>query len=115
MGVIVTKYTGSPAGSGSGAYNITEKLAMEMEMEFIAANASYYKELGYDGSENLTDIDIWTDSGKTTQLFDKTFSYDPSGNLSETLLTRVSDSAKILKILGYDGSENLTSVTVSAG
>jgi hypothetical protein len=114
MGVIVTRYTGSPGGSGAGAYTVAEKLAMEMEMEFKVANASYFKQLGYTGGD-LTSLDIYTDSGKGTQLFGKTFSYDPSGNLGNTLLTRITDSAQVLKVFGYDGTGNLSSVNVSAG
>jgi len=115
MGVILTRHTTSSStgsGSSSGVFTSAEKLALEMEMEFKAAVPSYYKELQYtDG--NLTNIGIWLDNTKVTKLFNKDLSFS-SGNLTQTLLTRISDSSKILKLFNYtDG--NLTSVTVSAG
>jgi hypothetical protein len=116
MGVILTRKStssSSASGGGSGVYTSAEKLAIEMEMEFKAANDSYYKELSYtDGS--LTNVGIWTDNTKVFKLFNKDLSYS-SGALTQTLLERISDSAKLLKLFDYDVDDNLTSVTVSAG
>ena len=97
MGVIVTRSTTSLSGSGgvSSSYTSAEKLAMEMEMEFKAANASYFKELDYDVNDNLTTIDIWTTPLKTLQLFNKTLSYNVSGNLTDT-----GDNNKIIAKVG---------------
>lgn len=116
MGVIIARgtSTSSATGGGSGAYTSGEKLAMELEMEFKAANLSYFKELGYT-SGDLTSLEIYTDTGKGIQLFGKTLSYDTSGNLANTLLTRITDSAKVLKVFSYDGDSNLASINVSAG
>jgi hypothetical protein len=126
MGVIVTRGTGtgSAGGSGTGAYTIPEKLAIEMEMEFKAAQADYYKELLYEiGGVNdgtLISAGIWIDTIKTTRLFSKDFTYEVGGggrygNLTQTLLLRESDGAQLLKLFGYDGDDNLTSIQVSAG
>lgn len=115
MGVILTRKstTTSSASGGSGVYTSSEKLAIEMEMGFKAANDSYYKELSYvDGY--LDNIGIWTDNTKVFKLFNKDLSYT-DGNLTEVLLERISDSSKLLKILNYDGENNLSSITVSAG
>jgi len=115
MGVILTRHiTSSSTGSGasSGVFTSAEKLSLEMEMEFKAAIPSYYKELQYTNGD-LTNIGIWFDSSKVTKLFNKDLLFS-GGNLSQTLLTRITDSSKILKLFNYtDG--NLTSVTVSAG
>lgn len=115
MGVIVARGTATSSGSGgSGVYTSGEKLTMELEMEFKAANVSYFKELGYI-SDNLTSLDIYTSPAKVTQLFSKTLSYDASGNLANTLLTRITDTAQVLKVFAYDGDNNLESINVSAG
>lgn len=114
MAVIVARGTAAAAGSGSGAYTSGEKLAMELEMEFKAANVSYFKELGYTDGD-LTYLNIYTNPAKGTQLFGKTLSYDPSGNLANTLLTRTTDSAQVLKVFAYDNDSNLESINVSAG
>jgi hypothetical protein len=115
MGVILTHGSGSSSSSGSGAFSQIEKLALEMELEYKTANASYFKDLNYSAGGLLTNIDIWTDSGMTLQLFGKLLQYDSSENLSRTVLTRITDSAQIAKILVYDGSGNLNSLNVSAG
>lgn len=115
MGVIVARpISRTTETSGSGVYTSSEKLALELEMEFKAANLSYFKELGYT-SDDLTSLNIYTDTDKTTQLFGKTLSYDPSGNLVNTLLTRITDNAQVLKVFSYDGSGNLSTINVSAG
>jgi len=125
MGVIVTRSigTGSTATAGCGVFTPAEKLALQMEMEFKTAYASYYKEFVYiDGGVNdgtLVSAAIWIDPVKTTRLFTKDFTYEIGGggkysNLAQTLLHRDSDSAQLLKIFGYDNDDNLASVTISA-
>ncbi len=111
MGVILTRNTVVP----SAAFTQAEKLILEMEMEFKTASASHFKDLSYSASDELTNIDIWTDSGMTLKLFNKLLSYDPDENLSRTILTRITDGAQIAKLLAYDGSGNLDTITVSAG
>ena len=115
MAVIVARGTTGAAGSGgSGVYTSGEKLALELEMEFKAANLSYFKELGYTDGD-LTYLNIYTNPAKGIQLFGKTLSYDTSGNLANTLLTRITDSAQVLKVFAYDNDSNLASINVSAG
>lgn len=109
MGVIVTKPTSS-AGGGGGAYSQPEKLAIELEMEFKAAELYYYKEFGYTGSQ-LTAVDIYHDNTKVIQLFAKTLTYTGSV-LTSTFLTRVSDSATLHKAFDYSGPQ-LTSITTT--
>lgn len=109
MGVIVTKPTAG-GGGGAGAYSQPEKLAMELEMEFKAAELYYYKEFGYTGSK-LTVIDIYQDDTKAIQLFAKTLTYAGSV-LTSTFLTRVSDSATLHKAFDYSGAQ-LTSITTT--
>jgi hypothetical protein len=112
MGVIVTKPgagTGA-GGSSSGAYSQAEKLALEMEMEFKAAKLYYYKEFSYTGNK-LTGITIYEDNTKVVTLFSKILTY-VSNKLTETNLTRTSDSATLKKVFAYTGSK-LISITLS--
>lgn len=102
--------TADGLSAGTGVYTLAEKLAIEMEMDFVAAKANYYKELSYTG-DDLASIDIWTDVGKTEQIFGKVLTYT-GGNLTQTVLTRVSDSTTLTKDLVYSQG-NLTSVTVT--
>jgi hypothetical protein len=114
MGVILTHSTSTAGSSGSGAFSQIEKLAIEMEMEFQTASTSYFKDLNYT-NEVLTNIDIWTSQAMTLKLFSKLLQYDADENLSRAILTRISDDAGLVKILEYDGSGNLDTITVSAG
>lgn len=102
--------TADGLSSGTGVYSPAEKLAIEMEMDFVAAKANYYKELSYTGA-NLTGVDIWTDAGKTEQIFGKVLTYT-GADLSQTVLTRISDSITLIKDLVYTAGK-LTSVTVT--
>jgi len=114
MGIILTKSLTSSTGAsgGSGAYTDAEKLAIELEMSFKAANLYNYKELTYSNSL-LSEINIYTDSGKVTKLFRKELEYDVSDKLNLITLTRISPSASLTKTLSYDGSDNLITITIS--
>ena len=109
MGVIVTKSTGSGSGS-SGVFSQAEKLTLELEMEFKAANLYYYKELSYTDTK-LTGVDIYTDNTKTVTLFSKSLTYSDN-KLTQSNLTRISDGATLTKVFNYSGS-SLISIEVS--
>ncbi len=115
MSVILTRYTGSTGASGAGAYTQAEKLAMELQMAFKAANLSNYSEFTYSQQGDLTDIDIYVDDTKVVTLFTKDFSYSQQGDLIEILLTRITDSQQLLKLFTYSQQGDLTSIEVSAG
>jgi hypothetical protein len=87
-----------------------EKDNLELEMAFKAAVLSRYSEYTY-AAKNLTRIDIYTDNTKVTQLFSKVMTY-VGKNLTQTVLTRISDGATLTKSFTYVG-KNLTNVTVS--
>jgi hypothetical protein len=98
----------------SGAYDSCEKLLMEMEMEFKTSSLCYYKEFTYNSSKLLTNIGIWTDSGKTTKLFNKDLTYNVSKQLIETELTRISDSATLTSTFTYNSSKQLINIDRAA-
>jgi len=115
MAIILTKSTFSHPSTAYGAYTWEEKLAMELEMAFKTAKLSNYREFTYSQQGNLTDIDIYEDSTKTVKLFAKDFSYDNKKNLTNILLTRISDGAQLLKIFSYNQKGDLTTIEISAG
>jgi hypothetical protein len=98
-----TEWASGATVSGSGAYTQSEKLAMELEMEFKAANLYCYKEYSYTGS-NLTGVTIYTDNTKVTTLFTKTLSYSGT-KLTQTVLTRITDAATLTKTYTYTGGK----------
>jgi hypothetical protein len=91
----------SLTGGGDGAYTESEKLAMELQMQFKASKLSNYKELTWTGDQ-LTATDIYEDDTKTIKLFNLVLSYDVNGVLEQTVLTRISDGSTLTKDFEYD-------------
>lgn len=113
MAVILTRHTGSASGSGgSGAFNALEKLSLEMEMEFKAAQLYNYKEFGY-SNKLLSTLDIYQDETKVVKLFSKIFNYNTQKQLEQTYLTRISDGEALLRFFSYDTQKNLISIETS--
>lgn len=94
------KWTAKPDRAGlEGLYNY--------------ANSNFYSELGYTGTQ-LTSVDVWVNSGKTTKLFERTLTYDSNNNLTQVVTKDVQGGSTrytLTKTLAYDGNNNLTSVT----
>jgi hypothetical protein len=110
--IIVTKKLTGGGSEGSGAYTQLEKLNMELEMAFKAAQVSNYKELSYDVNGNLETITIYTNTGKGTTLFQKTLLYDTiTQSLTAAELERISDGIVLRKVLEYDVNGNLADIT----
>lgn len=82
--------------------------AMEEELAFDSDQASYYSEYGYTG-DDLSTLDIYTDSGKGTKLWDIDYTYT-TGKLTTVVVVRQSDSTTLTYTYAYTG-DKLTSVT----
>ena len=111
MGTILTKTTASSSSTGGGVYTSSEKLAMELEMSFKASKLYYYKEFSYSGG-NLAEIDIYEDTTKAVKLFNKSILYT-SGNVAQTVLTRISDNEKVAKRFYYNVDGTLNNIRVT--
>ncbi len=109
--------SGSSGSSGTGgAFISDEKLALELEMAFKSSSPTIQKQLGYDTTTgNLTLITIYaydtTTASVTIVLFTKVLEYNSEGTLIKITITRIFDSATLVKDLTYDGNENLTIIT----
>jgi len=91
-----------PAGAdgSDGAISIVDVDTLELEMEFILSNLTNFKETIFtDGL--LTNLSTYTTPIKTTKLFNKDFTY-VAGQLTQLVLTRVSDSATLTKEFTYN-------------
>lgn len=86
--------------------------ALEMELAFKVANLANYKTFGYTG-DDLTLIEIWVEPGMITKLFSKVLTYNGSGDLTQTVLTRISDGTVLTRDYVYNGSGDLISITSS--
>lgn len=75
---------------------------LELELAQLLATLDCFTELSYTG-DKLTLIEIFTDSGMLTKLFEKTFTYT-GDNLTTMTITRMSDGATITCSYSYSGS-----------
>lgn len=94
---------------GSGFIYQDEKFVLEMELAHKFASSNNYKEMIFDVDGQLTDVNIYADNTKTIQLFSLELSYTNS-QLTQSVLTRISDGATLTKTLVYNGSE-LSTIT----
>lgn len=87
--------------------NETEKNNLELEGEYKLSSLNNFKELIYSG-DNLTQINVWETPAKIVKIFEKNLSYT-GGQLTQIVLTRVSDSEVLTKDFTYTG-DNLTGI-----
>jgi hypothetical protein len=103
-----TKKTDFDASAENTDYLNDLMKAMEEELAFDADQESYYSEYGYSG-DDLSTLDIYTDSGKVTKLWDIDYTYT-TGKLTTVVAVRQSDSTTLTYTYAYTG-DKLTSVT----
>lgn len=85
--------------------------SLGINLDFNTAYSTYYSEITY-SSGNVSSIDIWTTSGKTTKLFTKALTYDGvSGNLTQIVVTDEVNSSTLTKAFTYDVNGNLETIT----
>jgi len=73
--------------------------------------SAFFAEFTY-GSGLLTKIEYWNSSSKNTKYYTKDLTYT-SGTLTQSVLTNNVSSATQTKVLAYDNSGNLTTITKS--
>ena len=86
--------------------------AIELDLK-LTSQLNRYKHLTYDGGGNLTHLNIYSDSGMTTQFYGVVYNYDGGGNLTTQVVTRISDSYIYTKTFSYDIEGNLTSINIT--
>ena len=90
---------------GGGAVDTAR---IEIESMFKVAETTAYKELTYNEG-NITNVDIYTNSGKTTKLFSKIIGYN-NGNITSVSITDEVNGGTLDKTIAYvDG--NISSIS----
>jgi hypothetical protein len=79
-----------------------------LEGSFNEAYATAYLESTLTG-DDITSVDIWTDSGKATKLFTKTISYSSSKPTTVVLLDEINNKT-LTTVIAYTG-DDIASVT----
>lgn len=81
-----------------------------IDLLFKSAYNTYYNELSYNSSGNLTGVNVWQNSSKLTGLFSKNMYYSGE-SLTGIITSDILSNAKLTKTLTYDVSGNLISTT----
>ncbi len=93
-----------------GVFDRCDQLILEMEMEFKTSFLCNYKEFAYNAQNQLSDVDIYSDSTAILLLFHKDLTYNAQSQLIQTDLTRISDGALLISIFTYNAQKNLISI-----
>ncbi len=92
------------AASGGTINNLDEM--------FTSARAAYYHEVNYTAGGDVSAIEVYATSAKTTHLYSRTFTYDASGNLTQILTTdRQNPGVSLTKSLTYTAGGDLSTIT----
>lgn len=84
----------------------------DLDEMFNSARATYYHEVLYNGSGDVSAIEVYTDSGKATHLYSRSFTYDGSGNITTITTTDQQNAGvSLTKTISYNGSGDITNVT----
>ena len=84
---------------------------VEIEAMFKVAQTTNFKELSYNEvTGNITNVDIYTTSGKTLKLFSKIIGYNVDNNIDTISIIDEVNSNTIVKTLSYING-NLVNIT----
>lgn len=91
--------------SGDGTIN-------DLDEMFNSARANYYHEVNYTAGGDVSSIEVYATSAKTTHLYSRSFTYDSQGNLTQILTADQQNAGvSLTKTITYTGSGDVASVT----
>jgi len=86
----------------------------DLDEMFNTASATYYHEINYTAGGDVSAIEVYATSAKTTHLYSRAFTYDGAGNLTQVLTTDQQDAGvSLTKTITYTGSGDIATVTRS--
>lgn len=88
---------------------IVSAILLELEM---TNSLLRFKEFTYNVSGDISNKSIYTNSTKSTKLYNVDYTYNVGGDLINTETTRVSDSFVFNKEFSYDINGNLISINI---
>lgn len=88
---------------------IVSAILLELEM---TNSLLRFKEFTYNLNGDISNKSIYTNSTKSTKLYNVDYTYNVSGDLTNTETTRVSDSFVFNKEFSYDINGNLISINI---
>lgn len=85
--------------------------ALTVELEWDQLYPSFYTEPTYDINNRITQLDIWDGPAKTIALFQKTFTYNLSNQVTQVQITHIPDGQVLTKTFTYNGNGFIDTVT----
>ena len=85
-----------------------------LEDMYNYANANFYSEINYSTTSQLTGVNVWVNSGKTTALFERTLTYNSNSQLTNVLTRDIQGGTirqQLTKNLAYGVNGNVVTVT----
>ena len=91
-----------------GTDGVNGEPGITIEQMYNNAYTTHFTEIIKTG-EDVTQINVWTNSGKTVKLFTKNITYD-TGKVTQVSITDEINSQTLTTVIGYSG-ENVVSTT----
>lgn len=90
----------------SGNVEVTDLTIFELKNAVKEAQSTYFTSGRYDGDDQPTSYETWTDETMTTKLFTQTLTW-VSGNLTESVLVDETASKTLSSVFYYTAGGNL--------
>lgn len=85
---------------------------IDLDKMFKVAQSSYYHEINYTISGDISNIQVYTNASKTVHLYSRVFTYDGSGNITTITTTdQQVPGVSLTKTITYSGSGDIATVT----
>ena len=94
---------------------LTVSFPPDAELEFMwsVTYPKPYKEFSYNGTGDIVNFDIYDTPAKAVHVFNKSFTYDGSGNLIQIVTTNLLTLLTKTRVIEYDGNGEMISETES--
>ena len=84
----------------------------DLDEMFTSASATYYHEVNYTAGGDVSAIEVYATSAKTTHLYSRAFTYDGAGNLTQVVTTDQQNAGvSLTKAITYSGSGDIATIT----
>lgn len=108
VGVIYVDNTGI---TQNDIATITFPPEAELEFMFSVAYPKPYKEFDYNSTGDIVNFDVYNNSTKSVHIFNKAFTYDLSGNLTQIITTNLLTGLTKTRVIAYDSNGEMISET----
>lgn len=84
----------------------------DLDEMFNSARATYYHEVNYTAGGDVSAIEVYATSAKTTHLYSRAFTYNASGDITQVLTTdRQNPGVSLTKAITYTAGGDVATIT----